>query len=291
MRKITIFFVTLGLISMLFISPAAAIEFGEEGETEDNGVTIEISEEEEEEEEDSVLTPDSPFYFIKRFIEEIRLLLTFDQEKKAALLDELAEERAKELEALEKMYAEGELSEEQLAMLEKALDDLLLYTERLVEKLAQLQNPEGEPGEEGNDEVIEALEEEGNEEEKDLDKYQWRIAHLQSIADRAPEAAQKGLSRAISNAERQRERAIAKGKIPGDDEPENEASEEGELNNGDFQTLENGETENGELENGEAISEEGPPSWAPAHAREHWEWSQSGQEGPPPWAKAKSNGK
>ena len=31
-------------------------------------------------------------------------------------------------------------------------------------------------------------------------------------------------------------------------------------------------------------TDDGPPPWAPKHARERWEWSQSNAEGPPPWA-------
>lgn len=42
--------------------------------------------------------------------------------------------------------------------------------------------------------------------------------------------------------------------------------------------------ENNDPENDHPEVGEGPPSWAPDHAREHWEWSQTGQEGPPPWA-------
>lgn len=41
----------------------------------------------------------------------------------------------------------------------------------------------------------------------------------------------------------------------------------------------------------EEMPDEGPPAWAPEHAREHWAWSQLGEEGPPPWAKGQSEEK
>ena len=286
MKKLIIFFLSVGLVLMLSLSPVAAFETEESGEEVENiGVTIEITQP-----EDTTLTPESPFYFIKRFIEDVRMLLMFDQEKKVALLDELAEERANELEILEAMYAEGELSEEQLITLEKALDDLLLYTENLVNELVKLEEPDGEQDEDGEDELIE----EGTENEQELDKYQWRIAHLESIAERAPEAAQNGLARAIANAERQRERAIAKGKILGND-TENDDAEGDETSDDDDVDFDeeatnddekiddpnndvtlsshgenndqgaNEEKENGKLKKPKAPKNEGPPAWANAN--------------------------
>jgi hypothetical protein len=314
MRKILASLLALGLVFSLAITPVAATDTEQgTGENEETTIVEEVTDLEEgeelefiaeedmdagdiealEEEEEGgeleiILTPESPFYFLKRFIESVRLLLTFDQEKKLSLLEELAEERAKELEMLESLYAEGELSEAQLSTLEKALDDLILYTERLIGELIKLEGLE-EP------DFEEELDEEGLTEEQKPDKYQWRIEHLQTIADRAPAAAQNGLARAMANAERQRERAIAKGKIGGDDTEnanlENEELESGDPENGEPESgdLENGELENGELENDEDVSGDGPPTWAPEHARERWEWSQTGQEGPPPWANGRNN--
>lgn len=196
-----------------------------------------------------ILTPESPFYFLKRFVESIRLFLTLDGEKKAQLLSDLAEERAKELEALQEKFADGQLTEKQFKLLEKALEDLILFTEKLADALAdedsapsdqeqgeEAQDPAAGDQDEASTEEDEAVtdpEENPNDdhedEESDLDpdketdadkdgkcpdKYLKRVAHLQAIAERAPEAAQKGLARAIANALRQRERAIAKGKIP-----------------------------------------------------------------------------
>jgi len=187
-----------------------------------------------EEDEEKILTPESPFYFLKRFVESVKLFLTFDEDKKVQLLSELAEERAKELEALQQQFADGELTEKQFNLLEKALDALLLSTEKLIDTLIPLDedsngNPDQddleEPDEDNDDEqdTIDPIDIEDDEDDKDTvsgDKYLDRVAHLQSIADRAPESAQKGLARAIANALRQRERAIAKGKIICDDPEE-----------------------------------------------------------------------
>ncbi|MCR3922358.1 MAG: DUF5667 domain-containing protein [Firmicutes bacterium] len=278
MRKSFMSFIVASFIFFLAIAPVAANTAEIVEEDGSSIIAIETLEVEEE-----VLTPDSPFYFLKRFMEQIRVLLTFDQETKVTLLDELAAERAKELDALEYMYEEGELNEEEVAMLEKALDDLILYTERLVGQLAELDGESDEGVPEDHQELEFEEEVEGIEEEPELDKYQLRIAHLQAIADRAPEAAQNGLARAMANAER--ERAMAKGKMSDDDSPS------GDVENGDPESSElvTVELENIDLENDEDENEEGPPAWAPQHAKDQWEWSQTNQDGPPPWAKG--NGK
>jgi hypothetical protein len=234
MRKVTTILLVLGLVFSLLAGSAWA------NEPEDDGIQIEITEVPEEEEqvadpeEVTVVTPESPFYFLKRFMEAVRLVLTFDQEKRVAYLEELVEERQKELDALERLYNDGELSEDRRAMLENALDEVLLFAERLVEAVNRLEGSEPE-----EPEVVEEDGETGEEEpaQPETDKYLWRIAHLQSIAERAPEGAQKGLARAIANAERQRERAIAKGKLAGEEaelsdgtgEEINEEADEDEL--------------------------------------------------------------
>lgn len=214
---------------------------------------------------EKILTPESPFYFLKRFVESVKLFLTFDGEKKAQLLSELAEERARELEALQEKFADGQLSEKQFKLLEKALEDLILFTEKLANTLAEneedpapsdqeqgdtapeeAQEPDAEDEEADTEEDEEATDPEENEDvepqeevedeevkENDKtdnekvypDKYLKRVAHLQAIAKKAPESAQKGLARAIANALRQRERAIAKGKIPCDQDDEAEDQE------------------------------------------------------------------
>ncbi len=213
----------------------------EESEAESQDPEEDLGNEEEDEDEQSdsgekVLTPDSPFYFIKRFIENIRVVLTFDEENKEALLAEMAEERAKELEALNQKFSEGELSEKEFNLLEKALDDLIDYTEKLVDAVAALEpateDDEDEDGldDEGTEEGDEeALEDDDKVNKEDFnDKYEWRIAHLQAIADRAPASAQKGLNRAMENAARQRERAIARGKITPAEEPKDDEEAPGD---------------------------------------------------------------
>jgi hypothetical protein len=216
----------VGLIFSLFLGTVSANEY------EEGGLVIEITETmEEEDNQESVMTPESPFYALKRLFESFRLMLTFDQEKKVAYLEDLLEERQKELDALERLYNAGEISDEQLTILEKALDDLISFAERLMEEVAKLDEngseedlPEGQEGEEVDGD------EEHYSEEMQMDKYQWRVAHLQAIADQAPESAQKGLARAMDNAWRQRERAIAKGKLLGDENPlqDENPEEEGE---------------------------------------------------------------
>jgi hypothetical protein len=255
MRKVIALFSTVALVLSLAAVPVTAVEpdpdgmgtvviilgEGENGETEQEpGNVEEVSNPEEPEDEvslqgaedgdpdphvENVLTPDSPFYFLKRFIENVRLLLTFNREKKVELLTALVEERAKELETLNNKYAEGEITEAQLTVLEKALDALILFTAKLIVEMELPEEPEqpAEPGDEPGKEPGDAASEEGEDEEEENgepDKYEWRISHLQSIAERAPGAAQKGLNTAIANAERQRERAIAKGKISGDETEE-----------------------------------------------------------------------
>lgn len=233
------------------------VEKDEETDGEDGQAQDEVDQDEEDTE--PVLTPDSPFYFLKRFVESVQLFLTVDEEKKVQLLGELAEERARELESLQQKYADGELTEKQFRILEKALEDLITYTDRFIDALisgADDTNPPTDTDEdEADDKADEAKDEkddqdveepkedeefedeDAQEDETDVeedeidqegyaDKYLARVAHLQSIADRAPEAAQKGLARAMANALRQRERAIAKGKIAPDEPVEEPNPEE-----------------------------------------------------------------
>ena len=213
MKKSLVVLLVFLLIFSLGLSQAFAVEPDEVTGSEVEELT-----------EDNVLTPDSPFYFFKRFVESVRLWLTFDQEKRVELLEELAEERLKELEALHARYGEGELTEQELDVLEQALDDLIVHVEILVVSLDEPVEPdEEEPN--GDDELY--VEGDGEEEEFG-DKYLWRIAHLEAIKERAPAAAHFGLERAIANAWRQREKAIEKGRIPPDEE-EAENDEEPEL--------------------------------------------------------------
>lgn len=193
MKRLAVIFLTGALILSLGMPQALATQ----DEVTEAGTEI-ISSDFPEEELDKVLTQDSPWYFLKRFFERVRIIFTFRQDAKAKVWADLAEERAREYAALEKKYAGEDIDEEQLKLLDKALQEVLKFTEEYMEHI--LEDEEGE-------EVPEEGEGEAG------DKYLRRIAHLQRIAERAPESAQRGLSRAIANARRQRARMIAKGKL------------------------------------------------------------------------------
>jgi len=170
----------------------AAVTQETESETQEDETNISCF---SEEELADILTPDSPLYFLKRLWEKVVLTLTFKEDKKVEYMAKLATERAKEYQALENKFSAEEINDEQLAHLDEALEDTLQFTEQYMNCILE---------DDAEDEPLE---------EFDGDRYEQRIAHLQRIAERAPEAAQKGLARAIANARRQRERMLAKGKL------------------------------------------------------------------------------
>ena len=176
---------------------------------------------------DDVLTPDSPFYFLKRFRESIQILLTFRTESKLALRERLAQERVKEYLALQARFAQGEISEKEYALLERALDDIVIYYQRLIDLLEVQNDPGDEPVyDQDDDDQVDADNEEGEESDDEDgenadhdqegevpgDKYDARIAHLQQIMTRVPESAHKGLNRAMENARRQQARKAERAK-------------------------------------------------------------------------------
>lgn len=218
---------------ILSIFPAAALAVTEPVD-DDQEVIEEVIED--------VLTPDSPFYFLKRFKESIQTLLTFRTESKLALSERLAEERVKEYLALQAKYADGEISEQDFALLEKALDDIVVYYQRLIDLVEDQNDPGDEPiydddddedadddedGDDADDDQDEDADEDEDGEDADADddgedaddeeegkeetgcKYEARIAHLEQIMAKVPETAHKGLSRAIDNARRQQARKAA----------------------------------------------------------------------------------
>lgn len=210
--------------------------------------------------EDPGLLPDSFFYIFKRLIENIRVWFTFKPEKKTALLAELVEKRAAELDALEEKFS-SDLSERQLEILQEAtkglekaaenlfetllgdgsnLEDLELTEEGLsrletalvnlglaFDRIMEAENPEESPAdpEEPGDDAPK------NQEQKRLrlrEKYEQRIQHLEQIRDRNPESCAKGLNRAIENARRQQDKWDKKlDKKLKDGEPE---AEKGKVN-------------------------------------------------------------
>jgi hypothetical protein len=145
MKKYIAALISLLLIISLLSAPVRAETPDEVNPPEGQEEVIDDEQEEFTEEElAGVLTPDSPWYFIKSFIEFIRMTLTFDAEKKTELIGELAAERAKELQALELKLADGEITEEQLALLEKTLDALIDLTEKYVQRLGEEVPDEGD---------------------------------------------------------------------------------------------------------------------------------------------------
>jgi len=249
-----------------------AAEDEDEDENED-----ENEDEDEDEDTDPGLLPDSPFYFFKRLLENIKVWLTFNQERKTELLAELVEKRAAELKALEEKYADKELSKRQQRVLQRAIANLEESAEGLFDRL--LEDVEAEELEELEltDEAVASLEvalknmgramervercaecEECDEDEdcpvhRKMEKYQERIRHLEQIRDRNPEAARDGLNRAIENARRQQRRWAEKHGLSledFDDDAEDEPADEDEGNPGKGQLKEkknNGNIGKGQL--------------------------------------------
>src|SRR5690606_23388993 len=75
------------------------------------------------------------FYFIKRFIENVKVWFTFNEERKTEVLAELVEKREAELLALEEKYSGSELTEKQKAILQEAAQELEAAAENLFERL------------------------------------------------------------------------------------------------------------------------------------------------------------
>lgn len=188
-RKSLSLLFTLLLITALL--PFAAL--AEDGGTEANG-TEGAEFQFDKEQLAEILAPDSPCYIVKRQVEQIRNAFTFRGSSRDKLLDELAMERAMEMEALLCKIADGQWSEPDMELLDKAMDDLADYIEALIDHrmstygITEEGSGQNEPGNSGED------------------KYEARIQHLREKMERLPQSAQKGLERAIANAERQRER-------------------------------------------------------------------------------------
>lgn len=228
MKKATTYLVTIGLALMLSISPVLATE-GEAAlrEADSSGVTIEIN-------QDAEATP-TPFYFLRRLIQKIRQFLRLEPEEKVAILDELDNLPEANDEAEEGTAVQPQEEQEE--------------TEENAEDGAQ----EPQPEKDEETDIPETVED--PEQKQILDKYQWRIAHLQAIAERNPASAQSGLARAIANAERQRERAIAKGKIIV------EANDDSEVDEDEMQIKATGKNK--------PVVKQGPPPWAQTNKQKH----------------------
>lgn len=128
-----------------------------------------------EETVDPGILPDSPFYFLKRFIEEIKLAFTFSPDSKAAMLMELAEVRIAELEAL---------PEEKQAEFAESLTEAFVEAMEEVEELLKEEELE-------EDVVDEAVYEE-------VYKSNGKsLEVLQRVYEQVPDQAKKGIQRAI----------------------------------------------------------------------------------------------
>jgi len=217
---------------------------GDEDETVPGDTEGEDTEEEKEADDtaDPGLLPDSPFYFLKRFVENIKTWFTFDEERKTDLLAELVERREAELLALEEKYADKELNPRQERILQEAAQELEQAATGLLDRLIG----EGEDLEdlELSEEALakleaalvnlgQAIERVADAENEDCDgeklakreKYQQRIQHLEQIRDKNPEAAAKGLNRAIENAQRQQARWEERKGAPGTEPDGEEAAD------------------------------------------------------------------
>ncbi|HBI56562.1 MAG TPA: hypothetical protein DDY38_07035 [Firmicutes bacterium] len=182
----------------------------------------------EEPGDDSGLLPDSPFYFLKQIIENVKVMFTFNEERKTDVLTDLVQLRANELEALELKYDGEELSKKQQSVLDKATKRLEKCAEGLIDRLIgdgedveelELTEKEISKLESAFVNLGKAMQRITNTEDDDQDdnkmqmkmeKFQQRIGHLEQVRAKAPESAQKGLNRAIENAQKQQERWQAK---------------------------------------------------------------------------------
>ncbi len=126
------------------------------------------------------IEPDSVFYFLENWKEQIQLFFTFNLEKKAEQYQKLAEERLAEY---QRMLDKGknEVAEKILAKYEKQLGQALEIAKKLKEK--------------GED----ALKEKGKEV---IDNVAKHIQVLQNNLGEAPEAAKKGLQNALDAAQK-----------------------------------------------------------------------------------------
>ncbi|MTI94781.1 MAG: hypothetical protein FH749_04720 [Firmicutes bacterium] len=208
-------------------------------------------------EDPPALLPDSPFYFLKRFVENVRIFFTFNEENKDELRADLAEERARELAALEQKYIDEELTEKEIEMFTKLAEELKEYSEGFLDRFADLDEEELESLELTEEEVAkvekamdnlgEALDwlgdgkdDDDEEDEGNYDKYLRRIEHLKQVQERSNGL---GLERAIQNAYRQRERWLARnGMLDDEEEPEEEQEEGTEAPDEDEELTEADET-------------------------------------------------
>ena len=126
MKKVLILVLTILLAVSVFSTIATAAPKGEKPLIE---ITTVTETEEIEAASDLGILPDSPFYFLKRFLESLQLALTFNSETKAEKLMELAELRLSELAALP-----DEKQAEFVSTLTEAFEEAMEEAEELLEE-------------------------------------------------------------------------------------------------------------------------------------------------------------
>ena len=134
---------------------------------------------------DPGILPDSPFYFLKSWSEEIGTLLTFGEEKKAERFLNLSEKRLSEARALAEK-GRGEMSEKAMERYENQLNSAMERAERAKERGIDM------------DELLERIS------ERTL-KHQEVLA---DVYERVPEEAREGIERAMENSMRGHEEAL-----------------------------------------------------------------------------------
>ncbi|GEM_PF-4019470 len=125
------------------------------------------------------ITPDSPFYFVKAWREQIQSLLAFGAENKAKQFLHLAEVRLAEYKKM------AELGKDDISA--RTLEKFNNHLDRALEKLSELKK-EKRDAKEIEDKIGEA-----------------RMKHVEVLREnlaKVPEQARKGLERAIENSER-----------------------------------------------------------------------------------------
>ena len=131
---------------------------------------------------DAGLTPDSPFYFVKAWKEQVQSFLTFGAENKAKQFLHLAEVRLAEYKKMD------EAGKTEIA--ERTLDKFKAHLERALEKASELKKDKKDAS--------------------DVEKRigDARMKHVEVLKEnlaKVPEEARKGLERAIENSERELE--------------------------------------------------------------------------------------
>ncbi|EEG77536.1 DUF5667 domain-containing protein [Dethiobacter alkaliphilus] len=226
MKKISILVVALMLMGTLFSTTALAVSMPVDP-LQQSIIEVVPATGDTETEADAGILPDSPFYFLKRFIEQVQLTFTFEDEAKAQRLMEFAQRRLAELEALpeekQAQYAES-LVDAFLTFIEKA-DDLLGEQEQQ-EDPKDTNDPQEETeleeaddvnvdvddvdGVEEGDDSADPKDEDGQKGSEKAAGEKNSLTVLREVLNKVPDQAKPGIQRAIDVKE-----AKAAGERPG----------------------------------------------------------------------------